>query len=152
MAFRNFVVAGGAKEVKFIPKDPKDISFGVGSPSISVNNNDVDVSPPKPLAVLPPIKPLNTEETPQLVEDVGDSDDTPSGSDQLRIVGSSGIADRVRTRKGTSAKAAKTVPKRKPNVPTPSSRNVKQKTEKARGKAIMYAPERMVDEDDIPGK
>ena len=42
MSFRNFVVVGGARETSFLPKDPKEVSYGVGSPSVSVNNNDVD--------------------------------------------------------------------------------------------------------------
>ena len=65
MAFRNFVVAGGVKEISFIPKDPKDVSAGVGSPFVSVNNNDVDAQLIEPLAYAKPAKhakPANREE------------------------------------------------------------------------------------------
>lgn len=122
MAFRNFVVAGGAKETSFIPKDP-DVNYGVGSPSVSVNNNDVDAQMIEPIAFAKPTKPAkraNTEETTQLVENVADSDNPPSDDEQVLIVGSSSIADRVRSRKGTSSKAAKATPKRKLILPTPT--------------------------------
>ena len=42
MAFRNFIVSDGAKEASFIPREPREFSYGVGSPSTSVNNNDLD--------------------------------------------------------------------------------------------------------------
>lgn len=118
MAFHNFIVSGGAKEVSFIPRDPKDFSYGVGSPSISVNNNDVDAPMVEPIAITEPSMLMNTEKTPLIVENIVDSDDLPSNSDQVIIVGSSGIADMVRDRKGISAKALKMIPKRKLDIPT----------------------------------
>lgn len=56
MAFRNFVVVGGARETSFLPKDPQEVSYGVGSPSVSVNNNDVDILAVEPLASAKPPK------------------------------------------------------------------------------------------------
>ncbi|GJV72696.1 hypothetical protein Tco_1492691 [Tanacetum coccineum] len=55
MAFGNFVVAGNDKDMSFIIKSKNEESFGIGSPSVSVNNNDVDAAPtqPKPLASAP---------------------------------------------------------------------------------------------------
>jgi hypothetical protein len=62
------------------------------------------------------------------VENIAESDDPLSEDDQVTIVGSSsGIADRVRNRKVTSAKAVKATPKRKFVLPTPPSRNARQK-------------------------
>ena len=56
-AFRNFVVVGGTRETSFLPKDPQEVSYGVGSPSVSVNNNDVDALAVEPLASVKPPKP-----------------------------------------------------------------------------------------------
>ena len=62
------------------------------------------------------------------MENVAESDDPLSEDDQVTIIGSSsGIADRVRNRKGTSAKAVKATPKRKLVLPTPPSRNTRHK-------------------------
>ena len=126
MSFRNFVVASGAKEVSFLPKEPNEVSYGVGLPSVSVNNQEGDAQMIEPIASVQPTKPsksskvVNVEETSQLVENVAESDDPPSEDDQVTIIGSSsGIADRVRNRKGTSAKAVKATPKRKLMLPTP---------------------------------
>ena len=51
MAFRNFVVSGGAREASFIPRDPKEFS-GVGSLSTLVNNNDVDAMELEPASII----------------------------------------------------------------------------------------------------
>ena len=110
MSFRNFVVAGGARETSFLPKDPNEVSYGVGSPSVSVNNNDLDALAIEPIASAKPAKTeksLAIEKSTQLVENVAESDDPPSDEEPVMIVGSSGIADRVRSRKGTEAKAIK---------------------------------------------
>ena len=123
MSFRNFVVAGGARETSFLPKDPNEVSYGVGSPSVSVNNNDLDALAIEPIASANPSKTeksLTIEESTQLVKNVVDSDDPPSDEEPVMIVGSSGIDDRVRSRKGTEAKAIKANPKRKLLLPTPS--------------------------------
>lgn len=150
MSFRNFVVADGAKETSFLPKDPKEVSYGVGSPSVYVNNNDVDALAIEPISSAKPPKlekSLAIEETTQLVENVVDSDDPPSDEEPVMIVGSSGIADRVRSRKGTEAKAIKANPKRKLLLPTPSSRTTRQKGPK--GKAIQTVPQAL--DEDIHG-
>jgi hypothetical protein len=92
-------------------------------------------------------KPVTTEETLQLVENVAESDDPLSKDDQVTIVGSSsGIADRVRNRKATSAKVVKATPKRKLVLPTPPSRNTRQK-----GQVITKKAAEALDED-IHGK
>ena len=134
MPFRNFVVADGAREASFLPENPEEVSYGVGSPSVSVNNKEDDAQMVDPIASIRPSKPVKesksvtAEETSQLVENVAESDDPLSEDDQVTIVGSSsGIADRVRNRKGTSAKAVKATPKRKLVLPTPPSRNTRQK-------------------------
>ena len=82
------------------------------------------------------------------MENVADSDDPPSDEEPVTIVGSSGIADRVRSRKGTEAKALKANPKRKLVLPTPSSRTTRQKGLK--GKAIQNVAEAL--DEDIHGK
>lgn len=82
------------------------------------------------------------------MENVADSDDPPSDEELVTIVGSSGIADRVRSRKGTGAKALKTNPKRKLVLPTPPSRTTRRKGLK--GKAIQNVVE--APDEDIHGK
>ena len=126
MSFRNFVVASGAKEVSFLPKEPNEVSYGVGSPSVSVNNQEGDAQMVEPIACVQPTKPskasklANVEETSQVVEKVCESYDPPSEADQVTIIGSSsGIAGRVRNKKGTSTKEVKATPKRKLMLPTP---------------------------------
>ena len=153
MSFRNFVVADGAKETSFLPRNPEEVSYGVGSPSVSVNNQEDDAKMVEPIASLQPSKPdkkskpMVTEETSQLVENVAESDDPLSEDDQVTIIGSSsGIADRVRNRKGTSAKLVKPTPKRKLILPTPPSRNTRQK-----GQIITKKAAEALDED-IHGK
>ena len=56
MSFRNLVVAGGARETSFLPKDPNEVSYRVGSPSVSVNNNDLDALAIEPIASAKPAK------------------------------------------------------------------------------------------------
>ena len=154
MSFRNFVVADGAKETSFLPKNPEEVSYGVGSPSVSVNNQEEDdakmIEPLASLQLSKPdkkSKPMVIEETSQLVENVAESDDPLSEDDQVTIIGSSsGIADRVRNRKGTSAKPVKPTPKRKLILPTPPSRNTRQK-----GQIITKKAAEALDED-IHGK
>lgn len=59
---------------------------------------------------------------------MAESDDPPSEDDQVTIIGlSSGIADRVRHKNGTSAKALKATPKRKLMLPTPPTISTRQK-------------------------
>ena len=82
------------------------------------------------------------------MENVADSDDPPSNEEPVTIVGSSGIADRVRSMKETEAKALKANPKRKLVMPTPTSRTTRQKGLK--GKAIQNVVE--VLDEDIHGK
>ena len=62
MAFRNFVVSGGAKEVSFLPIGSKEFSYGVGSPFVSVNNNNFDVIDVEAEATT--LVPMNTEGIP----------------------------------------------------------------------------------------
>ena len=118
MAFRNFVFSSGAKEVSFLPKDPNEVSYGVGSPSVSVNNQEGDAQMIEPIASVrhtkpsKSLKPVNVEETSQLVENVADSDDQPSEDEQVTILGTaSSIADSVQNKKSTSAKPIKATPK-----------------------------------------
>ena len=153
MSFRNFVVVDGAKETSFLPKNPEEVSYGVGSPSVSVNNQEDDAHMVEPIASLQPskpekkVKPVIAEETSQLVENVAESDDPLSEDDQVTIIGSSsGIADRVRNRKGMSAKPVKPTPKRKLILPTPPSRNTRQK-----GQIVTKKAAEALDED-IHGK
>ena len=44
MGFRNFVGAEIAKEATFVPNDPRNFSYGVGSPSGSVNKHVATVA------------------------------------------------------------------------------------------------------------
>lgn len=57
MSFQNFVVADGAKEASFFLKDPNEVSYGVGSPSILVNNQEDDAQMIEPIASVQPTKP-----------------------------------------------------------------------------------------------
>lgn len=155
MSFRNFVVASGAKEVSFLPKEPNEVSYGFGSPSVSVNNQEGDAQMIEPIGSVQPTKPskaskrVNVEETSQLVENVAEFDDPPSKDDQVTIIGSSsGIVDRVRNKKGTSAKAVKATPKRKLMLPTPPTRNTRQKGQLTTQKAV----EVLSENEDIHGK
>lgn len=50
--------------------------------------------------------------------------DPPYEGDEVVIVGSSGISDKVRSRKGTAVRAAKAPPKRKGAAPVPPLRVV----------------------------
>ena len=79
------------------------------------------------------------EEAPQLVENIADSNDPPSDGEPVTYIGSSSIADRVRSRKGTEAKALKANPKRNLLFPTPSSRATRQKGPK--GKVVQNVAE-----------
>jgi hypothetical protein len=106
----------------------------------------------KPIASIQPSKPVKeskpvtAEVTSQLVENVVESDDPLSEDDQVTIVGSlSDIADRVRNRKGTSAKAVKATPKRKLVLPTPPSRNTRQKSQVTTKKAAEALDEDILD-------
>ena len=56
MSFRNFVVADGAKETSFLPKNPEEVSYGVGSPYVFVNNQEDDAHMVEPIASLQPSK------------------------------------------------------------------------------------------------
>jgi hypothetical protein len=58
MSFRNFVVADGAREASFLPKNPDEVSYGVGSPSISVNNQEDNSQMVEPIASIQPSKPV----------------------------------------------------------------------------------------------
>lgn len=153
MSFRNFVVADDSSETSFLPRNPEKVSYGVGSPSVSVNNQEDDAKMVEPIASMQPSKPdkkskpMIAEETSQLVENVAESNDPLSEDDQVTIIGSSsGIADRIRNRKGTSAKPVKPTPKRKLILPTPPSRNTRQK-----GQIITKKAAEALDED-IHGK
>jgi hypothetical protein len=102
MSFRNFVVADGAREMSFLPRNPEEVSYGVGSLSVSVNNQEDDAQMVEPIASMQPSKPekkskpMIAEETSQLGENVAESDDPLSEDDQVTIIGlSSGIADMV---------------------------------------------------------
>lgn len=72
MAFRNFVVSGGAKEASFIPRDFRDFSYGVGSPSVLVNNNDVEAMVLEPMTSVEGMAPINVEEAPLAIEGIPD--------------------------------------------------------------------------------
>ncbi|GJU85937.1 hypothetical protein Tco_1293483 [Tanacetum coccineum] len=67
MAFLNFVVDGNDKDMSFFTKNPNEGGFRVGSPSVFMNNNDVDAIPTQPVAFAQPS---------QLVENTADSDDS----------------------------------------------------------------------------
>ena len=118
-----------------------------------MNNQEDDAHMVEPIASLQPSKPdkkpkpVIAEETSQLVENVAESDDPLSEDDQVTIIGSSsGIADRVRNRKVMSAKPVKPTPKRKLILPTPPSRNTRQK-----GQIVSKKDVEALDED-IHGK
>lgn len=99
----------------------------------------------EPISSAKPSKDKDTEETTQLVENVDD----PSSEDQLMIVRSSSIADRVRSRKGTSAKATKSTPKRKLVLPTPPSQTTRKKS--SQGKTVVHSALEGPSDDDIHG-
>ena len=107
MAFRNFVVSDGAKEASFIPRDPREFSYGMGSPSTSFNNNDVDAMVLEPTAIIEEVIPLNSEEVPLAIEAFPDVEILSSDDVPMTYAGTFGIADRVRERKGTEMKASK---------------------------------------------
>ena len=148
MAFRNFIVSDGAKEASFIPREPREYSYGVGSPSTSVNNNDVDAMALEPTVMIEEVVPLNAEEAPLTIKALPDveilsSDDVPKA-----YAGTSGIADRVRERKGTDMKASKPPIKRKLDIPTLLSRASKKKNSQEK----VVAATESSDDEDIHGK
>lgn len=112
-----------------------------------MNKNDVDALAIEPIASAKPLKPLDIMEKTQLVENVANFDDPPTDEEPVMIVGSSSIADRFRSMKGTEAKAIKATAKRKLVLPTPTSRTTRQKGPK--GKAIQSMPEAL--DEDIHG-
>ena len=150
MAFRNFVVSGGAKEASFIPRDPKEFNYGVGSPSVSVNNNDVDAMVVEPITAVEAFTPADTKETPLAIESVPDVEVLSSDDGPVTLARSSGIADRVRERKGTVMKAPKPPVKRKFDVQASLSRATKQK--EFQYETIVTAASEDPDDDDIHGK
>nr|GEX39873.1 hypothetical protein [Tanacetum cinerariifolium] len=92
MTFGNFVVFGNDKDVSFIVKTQNEGNFGKGSPSASINNNDIDASPSRPQhAAFGPLT--------QLVKNTADSHDSHSKENQVVFLGSSRIGDRVRNKK-----------------------------------------------------
>lgn len=113
-----------------------------------MNNNNFDGVAVE--AEVTTLVPLNTNENPLVVEDIADSDDHPSDDNQISIAGSFGIGSRVRGRKGTSAKALKSVPKKNLDIPIPTSRTVKQK--ESHSKAIMSIVLENPEDEDIHGK
>lgn len=72
MAFRNFVVAGSSRDVSFVPNKLGQGSFGLGSPSASVNNNDVDAMSIVPLTMVEPCEPTRAEGDIQVLKNVTD--------------------------------------------------------------------------------
>ena len=147
MTFRNFVVSDGAKEASFIPRDPREFSYGVGSPSTSVNNNDVDAMVLEPAELVEEVIPLNAEEVPLAIEAFPDVEILSSDDVPMTYVGTSGIADRVRERKGTEMKASKPPIKRKLDIPTLLSRASKKKN--SQDKAAAAIPSEGSDDEDI---
>ena len=150
MAFRNFIVSDGAKEASFIPREPREYSYGVGSPSTSVNNNDVDAMALEPTVMIKEVVPLNDEEAPLTIKALPDveilsSDDVPKA-----YASTSGIADRVRERKGTDMKASKPPIKRKLDIPTLLSRASKKKN--SQDKTAAAIPSKDSDDEEIHGK
>ena len=87
-----------------------------------------------------------------MIENVADSNDPPSADEQVTVLGSSGIADRVRSRKGTSAKSVKPTPKRRLVLHTPPTMATRQKVSK--GKVVTSSAVEILYEDneDIHGE
>lgn len=56
MAFINFVVAGYGKDMSFMNRDPAEGDHDVGSPSVSVNNDLLEVVAVESLASAEPIQ------------------------------------------------------------------------------------------------
>ncbi|GKB78765.1 hypothetical protein Tco_0945660 [Tanacetum coccineum] len=63
MTFRNFVVAGNDKDLSFITRDPNKGDHGVGSPSVSVNNELVEALPAQPMASANPSRVRNRKDS-----------------------------------------------------------------------------------------
>lgn len=127
MTFRNFIVSDGAKEASIIPREPREFSYGVGSPSTSVNNNDVDAMALEPTTIIKDVIPLNAEEVPLTIKAFPDVEILSSDDVPKTYAGTFGIADRVRERKGTEMKASNPPIKRKLDIPTLLSRASKKK-------------------------
>lgn len=84
-----------------------------------MNNNDVDAMMIEPLAMAEASVPSNTEEAPLTIGDVPDLEILSSDDGPITFAGSTGISNRVRERKWTSAKASNPPAKRKFDIPTP---------------------------------
>ena len=150
MAFRNFIVSDGAKEASFIPREPREFSYGMGSPSTSVNNNDVDAIMLEPTIITEEAIPLNVEEVPLAIKALPDVEILSSDDVSKTYAGTSGIAGRVRERKGTEMKASKPPIKRKLDIPTLLSRASKKKN--SQDKSVAAIPSEGSDDEDIHGK
>nr|GEX98475.1 hypothetical protein [Tanacetum cinerariifolium] len=55
MPFRNFIVVGNDKDLRFVTKNPHEGIFGFGSPSVSVNNDLVEAHPVQSVASAQPL-------------------------------------------------------------------------------------------------
>ena len=122
----------------------------MGSPSTSVNNNDVDAMVLEPAAIIEEVIPLNAEEVPLAIEAFPDVEILSSDDVPMTYAGTSGIADRVRERKGTEMKASKPPIKRKLDIPTLLSIAAKKK--KFQDKVVGAIPSEGLDDEDIHGE
>ena len=93
---------------------------------------------------------INAEEAPLAIEAIPDVEILSSDDGPLTYAGTSGIADRVRERKGTEIKAAKPPIKRKLNIPTLLSRDTKKIA--SQDKTDASVPSENSDDEDIHGK
>jgi hypothetical protein len=150
MAFRNFIVSDGAKEASFIPREPREFSYGMGSPSTSVNNNDVDAVMLEPTIVTEEVISLNIGEVSLAIKALPDVEILSSDDVSKTYAGTSGIAGRVRERKGTEMKTSKPPTKRELDIPTLLSRASKKK--KLQEKVVGTIPSEGSYDEDIHGK
>ena len=121
----------------------------MGSPSTSVNNNDVDAIMLEPTTIIEEVIPLNAEEVPLAIKALPDVEILSSDDVSKTYVGTSGIAGRVHERKGTEMKASQPPIKRKLDIPTLLSRASKKKN--SQDKTAAAIPFEDSDDEDIHG-
>ena len=81
----------------------------------------------EPITSVEGMAPINAEEAPLAIEGIPYVEILSSDDGPMTYAGTSGIADRVRERKGTGMKVSKPPIKRNLDIPTPLSRVIKQK-------------------------
>ncbi|GJU27314.1 hypothetical protein Tco_1165935 [Tanacetum coccineum] len=137
MAFKNFMYAEDDEDLSFLTCKPS-LGFGTGSPSISINNEHPSFK----------IKPLQTVDSEQLVNNTRDSEGSPTRG-KAPTMRSGSVAERMKNRKCRTKGSTKPLVKRRLVQAGSSSRATHQKTSPSKVEfaflTISYDEERLSD-------